>query len=310
MTQIERRQARIRRIRNQLERDRAAQAEEQSSVGPLPDLEAGALDMDARYHIGKTQNNPEQISLFLQKNQRDPVIKVNGTVHCWRSTNHRPSPPKDFLPKLKQHLLARLQLLLKIAPDAGVSNSHEQAQHVFFKGERMYSHKVICLNYTTYDVRRAQDIINPRTSHCNVMLLCERGAVSSSETPETAAFLRADHPYLYARVLGIFHANVIYTGPGMVDYTPKRMDFLWVRWYDHQDGESPTRLDRLSFPPINSQSERGFGFVDPADVVRGSHIIPRFSKGRRHPDGTGFSKLAHDSDDWLEYNIGRYLSFS
>lgn len=109
MTQIERRQARIRRIRNQLERDRAAQAEEQSSVGPLPDLEAGALDMDARYHIGKTQNNPEQISLFLQKNQRDPVIKVNGTVHRWKSTNHHPSPPKNFLPKLKQHLLSRIR---------------------------------------------------------------------------------------------------------------------------------------------------------------------------------------------------------
>lgn len=82
MTQIERRQARIRRIRNQLERDRAAQVEEQSSVGLLPELEAASLDMDARYHIGKTQNNPEQISLFLQKNQRDPVIKVNRTLYC------------------------------------------------------------------------------------------------------------------------------------------------------------------------------------------------------------------------------------
>lgn len=97
--------------------------------------------------------------------------------------------------------------------------------------------------------------------------------------------------------------NVIYTGPGMLDYTPRRIDFLWVRWYDHQEGQNPARLDQLSFPPV--ASEGTFGFVDPADVVRSCHVIPRFSKGRRHPSGTGFSRLARDNRDWMAYNIGR-----
>ncbi|KIM50228.1 hypothetical protein SCLCIDRAFT_1183436, partial [Scleroderma citrinum Foug A] len=41
-----------------------------------------------------------------------------------------------------------------------------------------------------------------------------------------------DHPYCYARVLWIFHANVIYTGPGSMDYLPQHVEFLWVWWFD------------------------------------------------------------------------------
>lgn len=164
----------------------------------------------------------------------------------------------------------------------------------------MYTHKLIQFNYTTYDVRRTQDVVNPGTSHCNIMLL---SGGKSSVRPSSADSSNRIHPYLYARVLGIYHANVIYTGPGMVNYTPKRMDFLWVRWYEHRERDSSDRLDELFFPPVSS--EGAFGFVDPADVLRGCHIIPRFSKGKRHPGGIGFSKLSRDSADWIAYNVGR-----
>ena len=33
--------------------------------------------------------------------------------------------------------------------------------------------------------------------------------------------------------------------------------------------------------------EDAFGFVDPKDVLRGCHILPRFAAGKRHPDGCG-----------------------
>lgn len=204
---------------------------------------------------------------------------------------------------LRQHLLHRQQRALHVNMDP--ADPQSQTQSIFFKGDRMYSHKLVQFNYTTYDVRRAQDVVNPGTSHCNIMLLAGARprpvALEVAPTPEQP--LAQPHPYLYARVLGIYHANMIYTGPGMVGYTPKRMDFLWVRWYEHQEGEHPDRLEQLFFPPISS--EGAFGFVDPADVVRGCHIIPRFSKGKRHPGGVGFSKLAQDSSDWLSYNIGR-----
>lgn len=206
---------------------------------------------------------------------------------------------------LKEHLLPRMKRLLQIEADAQVSGGSTMPVQIFFKGERMYSHKIARFNYTTYDVRRAQDVVNPATSHCNVMLLSEAGSSFASEAPlELEA--SHPHPYLYARVIGIYHANVIYTGPGMLDYTPHRMDFLWVRWYNYQDAENTARLGRLSFPPITSDG--AFGFVDPADVIRGCHVIPRFSQGKQYPTGTGFSRLAHDSHDWTAYHISRYVS--
>jgi hypothetical protein len=34
--------------------------------------------------------------------------------------------------------------------------------------------------------------------------------------------------FLYAWVLGGYHANVIYTGPGMCDFEAHHFNFLWV----------------------------------------------------------------------------------
>ena len=117
-----------------------------------------------------------------------------------------------------------------------------------------------------------------------------------------------DSPFCYARVLGIYHANVVYTGPGMVSYQPRRMEFLWVRWYHQIDimktGWKSRRLDRAKFPPMSAAG--AFGFVDPNNVLRACHIIPVFHKGLRHVDGNGLSRCAQDSSDWIEYYINRY----
>ena len=72
----------------------------------------------------------------------------------------------------------------------------------------------------TYDVRRGTDIIKPGTSRCNVMLLADQ--IASSDPTKL-------HHFLYGRILGAYHANVIYTGPGMHDYEARHFDFLWVR---------------------------------------------------------------------------------
>ena len=40
------------------------------------------------------------------------------------------------------------------------------------------------------------------------------------------------HHFLYARVLGAYHVNVIYTGPGMRDFEAHHFEFLWVRWFE------------------------------------------------------------------------------
>ncbi|KIJ89832.1 hypothetical protein K443DRAFT_117467, partial [Laccaria amethystina LaAM-08-1] len=71
---------------------------------------------------------------------------------------------------------------------------------------------------TTYDMRQSEDVINPKTSHCDIMVLSDPQARDDLPT----------HPFLYAQVLGIYHVNVVYSGPGMLNYEAMRFDFLWV----------------------------------------------------------------------------------
>lgn len=64
MARIERRRARIRCIRAQ-----------QQKAGK-PSSEQVANKPEAHHIIGKSQNYPENISLFLQKHAGDPAVKV------------------------------------------------------------------------------------------------------------------------------------------------------------------------------------------------------------------------------------------
>jgi hypothetical protein len=64
MTQIERHQSRIRRIRAQFQK-----------AGNAVD-EGAAMSPEAHHVIGISQNFSENIPLFLQKNASDPAVKV------------------------------------------------------------------------------------------------------------------------------------------------------------------------------------------------------------------------------------------
>ncbi|KAG2741806.1 hypothetical protein P692DRAFT_201726163 [Suillus brevipes Sb2] len=282
ITSIERREARIHRIRDK-----------QSPHNMVIDEDV-ATSPEARFHVGKSQNYPENIPLFIQRHLCDPAVK-------------------DFLPKLQQFLLAQIKVILTKENGPSHTNSStastvpgvsppcsDSEVRVFIKADRMYRHNLMRLNYTTYDVRRAQDIINPSTSHCNVMLLGQANGDSTDG---------GQHPYLYARVLGIYHVNVTYIGPGMINYSSQRIDFLWVRWYQHVDVDEGsswrTPLDRVYFPPMAEPDT--FGFVDPNDVLRCCHVIPQFAQGLRRSDGSGVSNCAQDKLDWRFYFINRFV---
>lgn len=182
---------------------------------------------------------------------------------------------------------------------------------VIIKNNRVYEHKLARFYYTTYDVRRAEDVINPRTSHSNIMLLSDIAANNNhSDSSDNM------HPFLYGRVIGIYHVNVVYTGPGMKGYEAMHFDFLHVRWFQlnviqasgrqarhHTKGWASLRLDSLSFPPM--ADEGSFSFVDPTLVLRGCHLIPAFSSGKRYTDGKGLSKVAGDKNDWKHYYVNR-----
>jgi hypothetical protein len=172
------------------------------------------------------------------------------------------SPRQNFFIKLRQHLLPRIKEALQseaasypvypglqTAPsDVGdVLVLDDAFNFIFLKNDRIYQHQLSRFHFTTYDVRRGMDIINPGTSRCNVMLIA--GTADAADSSSTA------QRFLYARILGVYHANVVYTGPGMRDYGARRLAFLWVRWYEIIDpvssGWNKSMLDSVRFLPMN-----------------------------------------------------------
>ncbi|KAG1833246.1 hypothetical protein DFJ58DRAFT_670935, partial [Suillus subalutaceus] len=160
---------------------------------------------------------------------------------------------KDFLPRLKDYLLSRI-LGHEYDGDETEFSSAERAQ-VLFVNDRIFQHKVIRVNYTTYDLRRSQDSLNPCT-HADVMVL-------GHEDNDT-------HPYWYAHILGVFHANVIHRGGDAPPFEPRQMDFLWVWWFgcdpnNYRSGWKAKRLHRLGFIPADVAG--AFGFLDPQQII-------------------------------------------
>jgi hypothetical protein len=235
---------------------------------------------------------------------------------------------QNFIPKLREHLLPRIRTALQPLQDSSTGPVTSESEtnpgpasgpvfslsvdgsatdFVFFKNDCIYHHKLLRFHFTTYDVRRGTDIVNAGTSRHNVMLLAEDECESADRSTGSNS-----HPFLYARVIGAYHANVLYTGPGMRNYEARRFDFLWVRWYElvnpASSGWSSSKLDTVRFPPMHRANS--FGFVDPKDILRGCHIIPAFAKGKRHTNEVGISRCAKDSHDYMLYYIGRCVRCS
>ncbi|KAI0056177.1 hypothetical protein BV25DRAFT_1814475, partial [Artomyces pyxidatus] len=169
---------------------------------------------------------------------------------------------------------------------------------------RIYRHKVLRINYTTYDLRCAQDSINPCT-HADIMVL------SCEDDDGTAKH----HYYWYAHVIGVYHANIIYTGPGAKTTEPQRMEFLWVRWFG-RDGPSRYKSSWKAQAPhrvgfVDAEAGGAFGFLNPNPVIRAVHLIPAFHYGRTRsllPPSIIRPKADNDVDYWFYY-IGMYANF-
>jgi hypothetical protein len=200
---------------------------------------------------------------------------------------------------LKDHLLGRL-LDSDYNGDETIFSDADR-NTVRLVDNRIYSAKVLRVNYTTYDVRRDQDSMNPRT-HCDVMML-------SPETGPNA------HPYWYARVLGMFHARVLHIGPAARNRSVQNIEFLWVRWFGivtgHRYGFKAARLPKISF--IDDGDPLAFGFLDPSLVLRGCHLIPGFFDGHT----SELLKTPHtaarppgESEDWSTFYVNMYVPIS
>lgn len=202
---------------------------------------------------------------------------------------------QSFLPRLKDHLLGRLLGHSFDGDETFFSDDDRNTVH--FVNNRFYKHKVIRINYTSYDMRRCQDSVNPRT-HADIMVLSHED--QDEQDP---------HPYWYARVIGIFHAYVRHVGLASKSEEPQKMEFLWVRWFgrdmQHRGGWKSQRLHRVGF--VDSDNPEAFGFLDPNEVIRGVHMIPAFAHGHTSDLlAPSIARQAVENDeDWRFYYIGR-----
>src|SRR6202044_1496182 len=86
--------------------------------------------------------------------------------------------------------------------------------------QMIYQHKALQVNYTTYDMHPNQDYLIPGIN-ANIMLI---GHEDENDKDQNV--------YWYGQIIGIFHADVRYTGSAQSHFKAEfhRMEFLWVRW--------------------------------------------------------------------------------
>ncbi|KAG9074741.1 hypothetical protein FRC06_010494, partial [Ceratobasidium sp. 370] len=137
------------------------------------------------HHIG-IRGMTVHIGSFLQQNANDRAF-IN------------------FLPSLKEHLLLRFG----VSPAENLSFTELQKQQLVIPSGTLIQHATIHVAYTTYDVRRSEDVINPRTKHHFIM-------VPSRDDD-------SDHPFWYAKVMGIYHVNVLHLA--LQSQVLRRIDF-------------------------------------------------------------------------------------
>ncbi|KAJ7210726.1 hypothetical protein GGX14DRAFT_363047 [Mycena pura] len=203
-------------------------------------------DPEQHHHIANAKHNPISLGSWLPEHRDDPA-----------TTN--------FLTKLLDHLLGRI--LSPEYTEHPTEFGPIERSKVVIRNDRIYEHKVFRVNYTTYDVRRAQDSLNSRY-HSDIMSLA----------PENDS----SHPFLYSQIIGVYHADVLHNVPE-ASTTPQRMEFLWVRRYRlervwrRSDCFKKKRLYRVEFLPADDPN--AFGFIDPDEVIRAAHLIPSFATG-------------------------------
>ncbi|KAG5219501.1 GLOBIN domain-containing protein [Salix suchowensis] len=267
MAAMDIRDQRIRNIEHKLQLHdvRQSQLTEPTSNSPSKFDEDSESPSNVNTHhvIGISQRDYIDIGPWLLRNQADPATK-------------------DFLPRLQDHLLARL-CGLPHAGDSFMFNKDERSR-IVFRNHRMYPHQTFHINYTTYDVCRDSDLVKSVRPRQNIMLL------SKSTTADEDIF----HSYWYARVLGIYHSHSGWSFSCPMDGMRASV----------ASGFHSLRLERVGFIPAFDSN--AFGFVDPNNVICGCHLTPVFANGRTWRL-LGRSWLARgreaDDDDWDTFYV-------
>ena len=145
-------------------------------------------------------------------------------------------------------------------------------------------------------MRWEYDIVNP-AKDADIMMVMPDWDDSTGASP-------SGHPFHYARVLGIFHADIISILPDG-EASVQKLEFLWVHWYQrdvaYKAGFQHRCLHHLELASVDSPS--ACGFLNPDNVIWGIHLIPGFAHGLRTVPAHGSTTPTFDSPglDWRYY---------
>jgi hypothetical protein len=170
------------------------------------------------------------------------------------------------MPSLKDHMLSRL-LKLDFDGDERVFTPEQRNELCLLNVDRIVGSKILCINYTSYDICRGYDTLWP-----------DRQSFLTTLSREEDSYR---HPFWYCQLIKDFHVKVHFY-PGGISHLQEKLDILWVRWVgmgpDHQWGFRRCALPKVGFVPEDVDSPV-FGFLDPSLVIRGCHLIPAFIDG-------------------------------
>lgn len=248
----------------------------------------GEMRPEDHHHIGREERNTIGLRAWLQDHAGDDALEVRLHVILIPQAL---TCAQGFVQSLKEHALERHN------ESTGVS-----AKDIIIDGDKIYKHATARINYTSYDLKRDQDVIHPNMWYViqdTGFLLTER--VGSRFGIMVHSPEERPHPWRYAWVLGVFHVNVLY--PGARDTT--RLDILRVRWLKRDVtvpfGTETCRLERVRFA-----EDDAYGFVDPAEIIRGCHFVQAFHYGPSSPTPRNHEPVPDDG--WKYYYVNRYVS--
>jgi hypothetical protein len=204
----------------------------------------------------------------------------------------RPLPTKGFVRQLKNYIARWTS-----APDPDLTSyehfTDDHRRHITIVSDTLYRHKTLELTYTTYDMQEDKDRIYQRR-YPDVMVL------SDDE----------EHPYLYGRVLDLFHVDVKNDSPNSLlpNNETAMLQMAWVRWFRLDTSQGPSGFRSLRYPTVSfydSSEPDAFGFIHPEEIVRAVHLIPRFRSGRtvEYLNVPSRGRPEAETSDWKQLNV-------
>lgn len=140
----------------------------------------------------------------------------------------------------------------------------EDRGHIGIVRNMIYRHKKLNIKYNTYDMQEGEDVIYPK-GNPGIMVLSSGG----------------DHPYLYGRVLDLFHIEAInYRKGSIFGMEPCRLEMVWVQWYELDQKHEHSGFNSLQYPSLSLYEDvdgDAYGLVHPDEIIRRVHLIPNFN---------------------------------